>query len=115
MVATPIGAVTPIIQQSTMRPPGVDGANGVGRAYTPPGTDGVGQTGFADALARGLQAVSDLEGSSDAVAQSLATGGGASVEDLMVATTQAQLGVELLAQVRDRALEAYQEIMRMPV
>ncbi len=33
----------------------------------------------------------------------------------MVATTKAQLGVEMLALVRDRAVEAYQEIMRMPV
>ena len=92
---------------------GAGAAAGVGRAYTPPttGTDG----GFGDALQKGLQAVSDLEHKADGVAQSLATGGSATVEELMVATTKAQLGVEMLSLVRDRAVEAYQEIMRMPV
>lgn len=86
-------------------------AKGIGRAQTPEAAG----TGFGDALARGLQAVSDLEHHADAVTRSLATGGGAKVEDLMVAVTKAQLGIETLAQVRDRAVEAYQEIMRMPV
>lgn len=92
---------------------GAAGAAGVGRAYTPPtaGPDG----GFGDALQRGLQAVSDLEHDADGVAASLATGGPATVEQLMVSTTKAQLGIEMLALVRDRAVEAYQEIMRMPV
>ena len=92
---------------------GAGGVGGVGRAYTPPttGPDG----GFGDALQRGLQAVSDLEHRADGVAQTLATGGPATIEELMVATTKAQLGVEMLALVRDRAVEAYQEIMRMPV
>jgi flagellar hook-basal body complex protein FliE len=31
----------------------------------------------------------------------------------MVATTESGLAVDLLVQVRDRALEAYQEIMRL--
>ena len=93
---------------------GAGGVGGVGRAYTPP-TQKVEESSFGDALQRGLQAVSDLEHTADGVAQSLATGGPATVEDLMVATTKAQLGVEMLAPVRDRAVEAYQEIMRMPV
>ncbi len=92
---------------------GAGGVGGVGRAYTPPTTKP--DSGFGDALARGLQAVSDLEHTADATAQSLATGGPATVEELMVSTTKAQLGVEMLSIVRDRALEAYQEIMRMPV
>lgn len=87
---------------------------GVGRAYTPP-TESAAEANFGDALARGLQAVSGLEHQADAVTQNMATGGGATIEDLMLATTKAQLGVDMLATVRDRAVEAYQEIMRMPV
>lgn len=90
---------------------GAVGATGVGRAAAPPAAD----AGFGEALQRGLQAVSDLEHNADGVAQSLATGGPATIEDLMVSTTKAQLGVEMLALVRDKAVEAYQEIMRMPV
>jgi flagellar hook-basal body complex protein FliE len=33
----------------------------------------------------------------------------------MIASTQATLSVDLLVQVRNRAVEAYQEIMRMQV
>lgn len=71
--------------------------------------------GFADALRNGLEGVSRLEHAADAVTQSVATGGPAQVHDLMIATTKASLGVDLLTQVRNRALEAYQEIMRLPV
>lgn len=90
---------------------GVGGIAGVGRAAP----TAAGDAGFGDALRRGLEAVSALEHNADATAQSVATGGGARIEDLMVATTKAQLGIEMLSVVRDRALEAYQEIMRMPV
>lgn len=72
-------------------------------------------SGFGDLVQRGLQNVSGLEHTADALTRDLATGGTARVEDVMVATTQAQLGIELLARVRDRALEAYQEVMRLPV
>lgn len=94
-----------------INPIGAAGIAGIGRAQPAAPTP----TGFGDALARGLQAVSNLEHQADAVTQSVATGGGARVEDLMVAVTKAQLGIETLAQVRDRAVEAYQEIMRMPL
>lgn len=71
--------------------------------------------GFGDALQRGLSEVSSLEASADKVTQSMATGGGAQIHDLMAATTKASLGVDLLVQVRNRAVEAYQEIMRLQV
>jgi flagellar hook-basal body complex protein FliE len=71
--------------------------------------------GFGDAIERGLQQVSQLEHNTDSVTQSIATGGGAQIHDLMIASTQAQLGVDLLVQVRNKAVEAYQEIMRLQV
>ena len=69
--------------------------------------------GFADALGQGLQQVSDLEHSADAMIEDVATGGPTKVHDMMVATSEAALAVDLLVQVRDRGLEAYQEIMRL--
>jgi flagellar hook-basal body complex protein FliE len=49
------------------------------------------------------------------MAQDIARGGETSIEELMVATTKATLTTEMLVQVRNRAVEAYQEIMRMQV
>ncbi len=71
--------------------------------------------GFGDQMAGALDAVSAAEAQADAVAQDIAAGGESGVHELMVAMTKASLSVELLAQARNRALEAYQEIMRMQV
>lgn len=45
----------------------------------------------------------------------LAVGETRSVHDVMIALEQARLSFELAVQVRNKALEAYQEIMRMQV
>lgn len=69
--------------------------------------------GFGDALRNGLQQVSTLEHSADTVTETIASGGPAEIHDLMTATSKSQVAVDLLVQVRNRAVEAYQEIMRM--
>lgn len=69
--------------------------------------------GFADTLGRTLQNVSNLEHTADAMVQDVATGGDTKIHDVMVATTEASLAVDMMVHVRDRALEAYHEIMRL--
>ena len=69
--------------------------------------------GFTEALADGIQQVSQLEHHADALIQDVATGGPTKVHEVMIANSQSALAVDLLVQVRDRGLEAYQEIMRM--
>ncbi len=72
-------------------------------------------SGFAAAVANALGAVSEAERSADLLAQDIASGGDTGVHELMVAMSEASLSLELLVQVRNRALEAYQEIMRMQI
>jgi flagellar hook-basal body complex protein FliE len=81
----------------------------------PPGAAGAAAPGFGDALGRGLQQVSSAEHRADALMTDVATGGTTSVHDLMIATTEAGLATDVLVQVRDRALEAYHEVMRLQV
>jgi flagellar hook-basal body complex protein FliE len=100
-------AITPIPPMGAGAP--IGGANPVGGAGRPAAP------GFGAAIERGLNQVSQLEHNTDAVTQSVATGGGAQIHDLMIASTKAQLGVDLLVQVRNKAVEAYQEIMRLQV
>jgi flagellar hook-basal body complex protein FliE len=69
--------------------------------------------GFANALMNGLQQVSGLEHRADAMIEDVAVGGRTQVHDVMVATTEAGLAVDMLVQVRDRAMEAYSEVTRM--
>lgn len=71
--------------------------------------------GFGDAVINAMQSVSDAEMQADQMAVAIAAGEEGSVSDLMVAASKATLSVELMAQIRNRAVEAYQEIMRMQV
>ena len=96
----PLGAIGPAAAAATNRP-------------TPP-VAGPGE-GFAEALQNGLQQVSDLEHHADALIEDVAVGGPTQIHEVMAATTQSSLAVDMLVQVRDRALDAYQEIMRMQI
>lgn len=71
--------------------------------------------GFADKIGSALESASAAEQSADLMAQDIARGGSTPIHELMVATTKATMTVELLAQVRNRAIQAYQEVMQMQV
>ncbi|HTL23545.1 MAG TPA: flagellar hook-basal body complex protein FliE [Mycobacteriales bacterium] len=73
------------------------------------------QATHPSAFAESLQKVSDLTGSADSLAEGVATGQLTDVHQFTAAAAKAQLGVELTVAVRNRAVEAYQEIMRMQV
>ncbi|MFP4149505.1 MAG: flagellar hook-basal body complex protein FliE [Nitriliruptoraceae bacterium] len=101
-----IPPITPVALPQEAAP--VTGATGaVG------GASGTPAPGFTDALGEGIQQVSDLENQADAMIQDLATGGPTKIHEVMIANTQSSLAVDMLVQVRDRGLQAYQEIMRM--
>ncbi len=93
---------------------GVPGSLPAAAPAATPAVDGAG-TNFGDAITSMLNEASQAEHHADALATDVAVGGDTSVHELMVATTKASLSVDLLVQVRNRALEAYQEIMRMQI
>lgn len=69
------------------------------------------QTTFENAL-------NDVKETSSAVDQEvykLATGQSDNLHDLTIASTKASLSVELFVQLRNKALDSYQEIMRMGI
>ncbi len=71
---------------------------------------------FAARLQEALQEVNRLQVEADRASLGLATGDG--LEDLhhlMIATTRAQLSLQLTVQVVNKVLQAYQEISRMQV
>ena len=51
----------------------------------------------------------------DARVQELATGESANLHEVMLSLEKAKLSFELLLAVRNKALEAYQELMRMQI
>ncbi len=70
---------------------------------------------FLDHLKEGLESVNKLQQGADSMAMDLASGKSQNLHETMLAATQAELGFNLTVQVRNKILEAYQEVMRMPV
>ena len=71
--------------------------------------------GFAGWFAAELGAVNTSLVSSDHEVAQLAVGETANLHDVMIHLEEAKLSFQLLAQVRNRLLDAYQEVMRMQV
>ena len=80
----------------------------------PPATTGANEQ-FGDAISRALQTVEDTQATADTYSRQAATGQLNRVEDYMVAATEAQLTTQLTVAVRNKAVESFQEIMRMQV
>jgi flagellar hook-basal body complex protein FliE len=52
---------------------------------------------------------------SDALAEAYAAGQDIEIHDLMIALQQTEVAFDLAVQVRNKIVEAYQEIMRMQI
>ena len=91
---------------STTGAAGATGAEGTGR--TDQAAPAGGNT-FTDAL-QNVQATQDT---ADSLAVQAATGTLTDVHNYTIAATEAQLTTDLTVAVRDRAVEAFNEIMRM--
>lgn len=70
---------------------------------------------FMDHLKDGLEEVNDFQKKADKMATDVSTGKGQNLHEAMLAATHAELSFNLMVQVRNKVLEAYQEVMRMPV
>jgi flagellar hook-basal body complex protein FliE len=79
-----------------------------------PGAGGAGSAGALD-FAKGLEAVSQATAEADALGAKVATGELQDIHQFMAAQAKASLSMELTVAVRNKAVEAYQEIMRMQV
>lgn len=81
-----------------------------------PGSDEVGGEGsFADMLSRAIESTDDSMKGSDQKVQDLIAGKTENVHDVMISMQKAQLSFQLMVEVRNKAIEAYQEISRMQI
>lgn len=76
--------------------------------------NGVGSD-FAKAISDALDKISGLENEVTRASQQAATGDLNSVSDYMIATSEAQLATEITVAIRDRAVSAFNDIMRMQI
>jgi flagellar hook-basal body complex protein FliE len=79
------------------------------------GTPAEGPASFGAVLEDSIAQVNRLQHEADRAIGALATGGGATLHDTMISIEKADLSFKLMMQVRNKIVEAYQEILRMQV
>lgn len=82
---------------------------------TPARISGTGQSGdFSAAMSRALASVVDTARGAEQGAMQAISGGG-NITDVVTAVAKAELALQTTVAVRDRVVQAYQDIMRMPI
>ncbi|PKM80892.1 MAG: flagellar hook-basal body complex protein FliE [Firmicutes bacterium HGW-Firmicutes-14] len=80
-----------------------------------PGTGKEQKTGFADLLKGAINEVNALQNESQEAKVQLVTGEAEDLHQVMIAAEKANLAFQMTVQIRNKVVEAYQEIMRMQV
>lgn len=88
------------------------GASGVGSAQSPAAARGA---DFGNAIGNSISSLEGLDRTAADKAVQAATGDLTDIHDYVIAATQAQTATELTTTVRNKALDAFNEIMRMPL
>lgn len=110
MSIQPVGGVSGVSPTSYLSE--LSELSGLSGAGATTGTAGAGDGGFASALSA-VDHVTALQSKSNALAVQAVTGDLDDVHDYTVASSEAKLALELTAAVRNKAVDAFTEIMRM--
>ena len=101
----PMGGILPV---------GMGAVTGVAGAQT--GTPvAQGADGFADILAGTVDRLNGVQANADGLAAQAATGDLKDVHDYMIARNEASLATEMVVGIKNAAVSAFNEIMRMPI
>jgi flagellar hook-basal body complex protein FliE len=113
-MTSPIGAISALI--GGIPAPNLDGTAGVtGVASSPSATSKAGDGGFADILTGQIDQLNAVQGNVDSLALQAATGDLQDAHDYMIASTEARLATDTVVTLKNSAVAAFTEIMRMPV
>jgi flagellar hook-basal body complex protein FliE len=87
------------------------------KGLTQPKTPPIQQMGdrFGEALKNSIAEVNQAQVSADRAAEQIAAGETKDLHGAMIKLEEADISLRLMVQVRNKAVEAYQEIMRMQV
>jgi flagellar hook-basal body complex protein FliE len=105
---TPINSMTTATQA-------LQGLSGVGSATaaTSTGNSGAASTPFSELLTDAVGQVDQLEAQAHAAVAGLMSGTGVDVHQAMIATQKASMAFELALAVRNKAVQAYQQVIGM--
>ncbi|BAU27665.1 flagellar hook-basal body complex protein FliE [Aneurinibacillus soli] len=94
---------------------GLPTASVQGIAQTPTPTPNEVTESFASYLRDAINDVNGLQKTADKMNEGLATGQVQDFHQVAIASQKASIALEMTMQVRNKAVEAYQEIMRMQI
>ncbi|MDN5330952.1 MAG: flagellar hook-basal body complex protein FliE [Tepidanaerobacteraceae bacterium] len=70
---------------------------------------------FSDVLKKAFETINGYQKNYDDTLRKMLAGEDINIHEIMIAAEKAKLSLDLAIQVRNKALEAYQEIMRMQI
>ncbi|MBM7807456.1 flagellar hook-basal body complex protein FliE [Geodermatophilus bullaregiensis] len=108
-MTSPIGGV------SLPGVPSIGALGGVGDATAAASAPSTTGDGFAATLAGAVDQLQGLQSTSSGLATAAATGDLKDVHDYMIAAQEASLATEVVVTLKNKAVEAFTEIMRMPI
>lgn len=96
----------------------IDGPGGI--TLLPPKVSDTGAisksaAGFGDMLTSMISKVSETQNAGDQAIQKLQSGDAKHLHEVMIAVEEADISLRMLVQMRNKALTAYEEIMRMQI
>jgi flagellar hook-basal body complex protein FliE len=111
-----LGGIPPVTPVNTIA--GTSGVGAVGPAGAA-GTDATGAagstSGFRDILSSAVDSLSGAQNKADNLAVQAAAGTLQNPTDYLIAANEASLTTQITVAVRNKALDAFNEIMRMPL
>ncbi len=86
-----------------------------GPSATPSAGGGAGENDFMSTLRNAMDQVGELQSEADTKVAQLLTGNGQDVHSTMIAVQKANLAFEMMVQVRNKILAAYQQVANIPL
>jgi flagellar hook-basal body complex protein FliE len=110
-----IAAAASVLAQASLPTPAASGLPSLPSLPSAPGEVTGSSRGFGDVLASAVEHLDRSQRTADALAVQAATGELRDVQDYVIAATEAQVTTELAVTVRNRAVEAFTQIMQMAI
>jgi flagellar hook-basal body complex protein FliE len=95
----------------SMQPMALNALDALGAAPTKP--NGASAAGFQLSLGNAIDGLQQVQSTSNELAIKAVTGNLQDIHDATIASTQAQVTLELVAAIRNKGVDAFNEIMRM--
>ena len=107
--------INPLAFSASFPTAGVSTDMSVGTTAGAASAQGSGGADFASVLASSLDNLQGTQSKADNLAVQAATGDLKDVHDYMIASNEASLATEMVVTIKNKAVDAFNEIMRMPV